>query len=156
MQTYDRQFGVPSTILRYFSAYGPRQRPDMGYYLFIDKLLHELPITVDGDGSQLRANTYVGDVVRATLLAHQRFEAGAIYNVGGAEEISVNQMIELLQELTGKEANVRYGPPRPGEQSRTLADVTLARERLGFAPATRLRDGLAAQVAWQRALTNTL
>jgi nucleoside-diphosphate-sugar epimerase len=150
VQTYDRQFGVPSTILRYFSAYGPRQRPDMGYYLFIDKLLRELSITVDGDGNQLRGNTYVGDVVRATILSHQRFESGAIYNIGGNEEISVNQMIELLEELTGKEANVRYGPPRPGEQSRTLADVTLARERLGFAPATRLRDGLAAQVAWQR------
>jgi nucleoside-diphosphate-sugar epimerase len=152
VQTYHEQFGLPATILRYFSVYGPRQRPDMGYYIFIDRILHRRPITVWGDGNQLRGNTYVGDVVRATILAQERFTPGAIYNIGGAEEISANQVIGLLEEIIGERAILEYGPARPGEQVRALADTTLAREQLGFTPQMPLRDGLAAQVAWQRAL----
>jgi nucleoside-diphosphate-sugar epimerase len=151
VQTYERQFGLSTTILRYFSVYGPRQRPDMGYYLFIDSILHERPITIWGDGTQQRGNTYVGDVVRATILAHRQFTPGAIYNIGGAEEISANQVIGLLEEIIGKKAIIRHGPARPGEQQRALADTRLARERLGFIPVMPLREGLAAQVAWQRA-----
>jgi nucleoside-diphosphate-sugar epimerase len=152
VQTYHEQFGLPATILRYFSVYGPRQRPDMGYYIFIDQILHGRPITIWGDGNQLRGNTYVGDIVRATILAQRRFSPGAIYNIGGAEEISANQVIGLLEEITGQRAIVEHGPVRPGEQRRALADTTLAREQLGFTPQMPLRDGLAAQVAWQRAL----
>lgn len=152
VRTYGEQFGLPATILRYYSVYGPRQRPDMGYYLFIDSLLRDHPITIFGDGTQRRANTYVTDIVRATLLAHERFEPGAIYNVGGAEEVSVNEVIGLLEEIIGRPARVQSGPERPGEQTRTLADVGRARARLGYAPAMPLREGLAAQVAWQRAL----
>lgn len=151
VRTYNRQFEIPATILRYFSVYGPRQRPDMGYHVFIDKLLQGHPLTIFGDGNQLRGSTYVGDIVRATLLAHQRFEPGAVYNIGGAEEISANQVIGLLQEITGNQAILQHGPPRPGEQSRALADVRQAQERLGFTPRTSLRDGLQAQVEWQRA-----
>ena len=150
--TYDRQFDVPSTVLRYFSVYGPRQRPDMGYYIFIDSILRDKPITVFGDGSQLRGNTYVTDIARATMLAAERFERGSIYNLGGSEEISANQVIALLEEITGKKAGVRHGPERPGEQRRALADTTLARERLGFTPEMPLREGLAAQVDWQARL----
>jgi nucleoside-diphosphate-sugar epimerase len=150
VQTYERTFGLPTTMLRYFSVYGPRQRPDMGYYLFIDSILHERPITIWGDGTQLRGNTYVGDVVRATVLAHQRFTPGAVYNIGGAEEVSANQVISLLEEIIGHKAILQYGPARPGEQQRALADTRLASERLGFTPCMPLREGLAAQVAWQR------
>ncbi|MDQ3700596.1 MAG: NAD-dependent epimerase/dehydratase family protein, partial [Chloroflexota bacterium] len=85
VQTYDRQFDVPATVLRLFSVYGPHQRPDMGYYQFVDRLLTERPITVYGDGTQRRGNTYVGDIVRAFLLADERFQRGTVYNVGGAE-----------------------------------------------------------------------
>ncbi len=151
-QVYNAQFGLPTSILRYFSVYGPRQRPDMGYYLFIERILQGRPITVFGSGDQLRGNTYVGDIVRATQLAHQRFTPGSVYNIGGAEEVSANQVIALLQDIIGKEAIVQHGPARPGEQSRALADMRLAREQLGFVPATSLRQGLEAQVAWQRAL----
>ena len=151
VRTYHEQFGLPATILRYFSVYGPRQRPDMGYYIFIDHILHRRPITIWGDGNQLRGNTYVGDIVRATLLAQQHFIPGAIYNIGGAEEISANQVIGLLEEIIGQRAFVEHGPARPGEQVRALADTTLAREQLHFTPQMPLRDGLAAQVAWQRA-----
>jgi UDP-glucuronate 4-epimerase len=149
VQTYDSQFGLPSTVLRYFSVYGPRQRPDMGYHIFIDSLLRDRPITIFGDGNQLRGNTYVADVVEATLLAHDKFERGSVYNIGGSEEISANQVISLLEEITGKRADVQYGPARPGEQQRALADTRLAQERLGFVPRTPLREGLKAQVEWQ-------
>ncbi len=151
VRTYHEQFGLEATILRYFSVYGPRQRPDMGYYIFIDHLLHGRPITIWGDGNQLRGNTYVGDIVRATILAQQRFIPGAIYNLGGAEEISANQVIGLLEEIIGTRAVVEHGPARPGEQVRALAETTLARQQLGFTPQMPLREGLTAQVAWQRA-----
>jgi nucleoside-diphosphate-sugar epimerase len=151
VQTYQRQFALPATILRYYSVYGPRQRPDMGYYLFIDSILHGRPITIFGDGTQRRGNTYVADVVRATLLAHERFEPGSIYNIGGAEEVSAIEVIAQLEEIIGRAAGRPHRPARPGEQQRALADTSRARERLGFQPLTPLRDGLEAQVAWQRA-----
>lgn len=150
VRTYDVQFGLPSTVLRYFSVYGPRQRPDMGYYIFIDSILSGRPITIFGDGNQLRGNTYVTDIVQATLLAHHKFERGAVYNIGGAEEISANRVIALLEEITGKRAQIQYGPARPGEQQRSLADTRLAQANLGFVPQMPLREGLTEQVEWQR------
>lgn len=155
VKTYDRQFNIPSSILRYFSVYGPRQRPDMGYYLFIDSILHGKPIAIFGDGNQLRGNTYATDIARATYLAHLKFERGSIYNIGGSEEISANQVIALLEQITGKKADLRYVAPRPGEQSRTLADTTLARTRLGFVPEVPLIKGLSNQVEWQYSLPAT-
>ena len=152
VQTYDRQFGLPSTVLRYYSVYGPRQRPDMGYYIFVDRILHAQPITIFGDGTQLRGNTYVSDIARATIRAQERFQRGAVYNIGGTEEVSANAVIGLLEEIVGQPAIRRTGPARPGEQSRTLADTTRAQHDLDFVPQMPLRAGLAAQVAWQRAL----
>jgi nucleoside-diphosphate-sugar epimerase len=149
-QVYGAQFGLPVSILRYFSVYGPRQRPDMGYYLFIEGILQGRPITIYGSGDQRRGSTYVGDIVRATQLAHERFQPGSVYNIGGAEEFSANEVLALLEEIIGKKALIQYGSARPGEQSRALADMTLARQQLGFTPETLLRKGLKAQVAWQR------
>jgi UDP-glucuronate 4-epimerase len=123
----------------------------MGYYRFIEALLAGRPITVYGDGSQRRANTYVADVVTALLRAEERFTRGSVYNVGGAEEVSALEVIALLEELTRCRAILQHGPTRPGEQARALADTRLASERLGFVPRTSLRDGLAAQLDWQRA-----
>ena len=150
VKTYDRQFGLPATILRYYSVYGPRQRPDMGYHIFVDRILTGRPITIAGDGNQLRGSTYVADIVRGTILAHERFERGSIYNLGGSDEASANEVIDLLEDLIGRPAIREYGPARPGEQARSLADTSLAQARLGFAPSTPLREGLAAQVEWQR------
>lgn len=153
VQTYHRQYGLPTTIVRYFSVYGPRQRPDMGYYIFIERILQGQTISIFGDGSQRRANTYIDDAVETTIRTHRHFEPGAIYNVGGSEEVSAIEAIRLLEDLIGRPALLNYVPPRPGEQARTLADTTRARERLGFVPSTPLRTGLTAQVAWQRELT---
>lgn len=150
VQTFDRQFGLPTSILRFFSVYGPRQRPDMGYQIFVDRILSGQPITVFGDGTQSRANTYVTDIVQGALLASEHFISGSVYNIGGADEVSLNQAIEILEEVSGRKAVIEYGPARPGEQSRAAADFMQAREKLGYQPSVSIHDGLAAQVAWYK------
>lgn len=149
---YGQHHGLPYTILRLYSVYGPRQRPDMGYNIFIRKLLAGDEIVVDGDGTDSRSNTYVADCVRGLMLAAAQPDrsAGQIFNIGGGEEVNVLQVLEMLEELTGQPAHVRHGSQRPGDQRRTVADTAKAQALLGYQPTTRVRDGLAAQVEWQR------
>jgi nucleoside-diphosphate-sugar epimerase len=149
---YAQQSGLRATVLRLFSVYGPRQRPDMGYNIFIRRLLAGETITVDGDGTDSRSNTYVLDCVEGIrcALAQPEVSAGQVFNLGGGEEINVNQVLEMLEELTGAAAQVTHGPPRPGDQRRTVADTTKARTLLGYNPQTSVREGLRAQVEWQR------
>jgi nucleoside-diphosphate-sugar epimerase len=97
-------FGVPTTILRYFSVYGPRHRPDMGYYIFIDRIVRGEPIIIYGDGEQTRGNTFVSDCVEATLLAAEKFNVGEVYNIGGGEARSVNWVIATIEKPTGRRA----------------------------------------------------
>ncbi len=151
-RAYGAKDGLSYTILRLYSVYGPRQRPDMGYNIFIRKLLAGEAITVDGDGTDSRSNTYVTDCVRGIMLAGTQPEKsnGEIFNIGGGEEVDVNQVLGMLEELTGKEAQIVHGPPRPGDQRRTVANIAKARAQLGYDPQTTVRDGLRAQVAWQR------
>lgn len=152
-RAYGEKDGLRFTILRLFSVYGPRQRPDMGYNIFIRKLLAGETIIVDGDGADSRSNTYIADCVEGLLLAASQPDKsiGETFNIGGGEEVNVNQVLHMLEELIGRPAQVVHGPPRPGDQRRTVADITKARTVLGYTPRTRLVDGLAAQVAWQRA-----
>jgi UDP-glucuronate 4-epimerase len=149
---YAETYDLPVTILRLFSVYGPRQRPDMGYNIFIRSILQDELITIDGDGNDSRSNTYVEDCAQGLILAYERPEQsiGEIFNIGGGEEVSVNQVLQILEELTGKRARTTHGPPRPGDQRRTVADTSKARRLLGYDPATAVVDGLAAQLAWQR------
>lgn len=148
---YQAVFGLRAIILRYFSVYGPRQRPDMGTHIFIEQIMRGQPITVFGDGEQTRGTTYVADCVEATVLAAERGEPGDVFNVGGGEARSVNWLIRVLEELVGRPAVVEHAAARPGDQAHTLADIGHARTALGFEPKTPLRTGLAEQVAWQRA-----
>jgi UDP-glucuronate 4-epimerase len=152
VQAYATSFGLPTTILRLFSVYGPGQRPDMGYNIFISKLLNGETITIDGDGTDSRSNTYVRDCVRGLILAFEQpsQSVGEIFNIGGGEEVNVLQVLEMLQELSGIEARTTHGPRRPGDQRRTSADITKARQRLGYDPQTTLLEGLRAQLEWQR------
>lgn len=149
---YAEKDGLGYTILRLFSVYGPRQRPDMGYNIFIRKLLAGKTIVVDGDGTDSRSNTYVADCVNGLLLAASQPERsiGETFNIGGGEEVNVIQVLQMLEELSGRTAQIVHGPPRPGDQRRTVADIDKARRVLGYDPRTRLVDGLAAQVAWQQ------
>jgi nucleoside-diphosphate-sugar epimerase len=140
--------GFPVTILRYFSVYGPRQRPDMAYRIFCERLVRGEPITVYGDGSQVRANTYVDDCVAATLAAIDRGRAGAVYNIGGGRPVALRDAIATLAAVLGVEPVVRHEPARPGDQRRTEAHTTKAAAELGWAPVVEPEDGLAREAAW--------
>ena len=151
VRAYARNFGVPMTILRYYSIFGPRQRPDMGYNIFIDRILKGEEITIAGDGTQSRGNTYVADCVDATARAVTFGPTGDIFNIGGGEVISAIDAVRMIEDITGKKARVTHGPVRPGEQSHALADTSKARETFGWQSSTGIREGLEAQVEWQRA-----
>ncbi len=148
-RVYFDAFEVPVVCLRYFSVYGPGQRPDMGYYRFIDALLHDRPITIYGDGQQIRGNTFIRDCVAATFAAVQS-DPGEVYNVGGGELVSVRQVIHTIEQILGKQAILDYQPPRPGDQRYTGADIRKFRRRFGWQPQVGIEQGLAEQIAWQR------
>lgn len=148
-RAYAENFAVPVVILRYFSVYGPRQRPDMGYYRFIEAMLDDKVITVTGDGHQSRSNTYVADCVEATIKA-VKAPVGEVYNVGGGESASVWDILRQLEELAGRKARTVVAEARPGDQRHTFADTAKLVAHLGWQPRTRLVEGLARQWEWQR------
>ena len=154
-RAYEANFNLPITILRYFSVYGPRQRPDMAYHILIRSLLDGQPFTMFGDGEQTRSNTYCTDGVQATLLAFEKRDAalGQTFNVGGGEIISLNAVREMLEDLIGGKIAVDRQPARPGDQRHTAANIEKIQRVLGYQPSTRVYDGLKAQIEWQRALT---
>ena len=143
--------GLPATIVRYFSIYGPRQRPDMAYHRFIEAMLDGEPITVFGDGEQTRSITFVDDAVTGTLLALRHGEIGGIYNIGGGSTISLNEAIASIASCVGVKPRVVHAPARPGDQRHTRADIGRARAGLGYAPSVEPAAGLARQVEWHRA-----
>ena len=144
--TYARLLGLRATGLRYFTVYGPRQRPDMAFARVVDALAHGHPFEVYGDGTQSRSFTYVADVVEATIGALEA-EPG-IYNVGGGEEATLRDAIALLEAVAGRDLAVTYGPPATGDMRRTRADTTRFERATGWRARTPLRDGLAAHWAW--------
>jgi nucleoside-diphosphate-sugar epimerase len=148
-RAYAEEHELPVVVLRYFSVYGPRQRPDMGYYRFIHALLTNEPVIVYGDGMQIRGNTYIDDCVEATLAAVEA-PAGETYNVGGGETANVWQILQKLESCIGHRAIVRQEPARPGDQRSTAADTSKLRRDLGWHPRVTLDEGLARQVEWQR------
>jgi nucleoside-diphosphate-sugar epimerase len=147
---YGRNFGVPTVSLRYFTVYGPRQRPDMAFYQFIRALLDGGELAVNGDGEQTRDFTYVADIVAATVAAAEQEEPDAdrVYNIGGGARVSVNEVINLLERITKKSARIVRRPAQPGDARDTFADCSLARSGLRFSPAFDLERGLQAEVAW--------
>jgi nucleoside-diphosphate-sugar epimerase len=148
-RAYAEELGLPLIVLRYFSVYGPRQRPDMGYHKFVEALLAGRPITVFGDGQQVRGNTYVTDCVEATALAMQALP-GETYNVGGGEAVALWDVIRKLEVLTGCRAEIDQQPPRSGDQRSTFADTGKLTRHLGWKPRIGLDEGLARQVAWHQ------
>jgi nucleoside-diphosphate-sugar epimerase len=148
---YNGNYGVETVMLRYFSVYGPRQRPDMAFNVFCHAALAGDPITVFGDGRQTRDFTYVSDVVAATRAAAESpAVVGGVYNVGGGARKSLADALELITELAGRELRVSYEPRQQGDVQDTAADITLARRDLGFAPVVGFEDGLRAEFDWAR------
>jgi nucleoside-diphosphate-sugar epimerase len=150
-KAYSDAFSVPVVVLRYFSVYGPRQRPDMGYHRFIEAMLDYREITVTGDGHQSRSNTYVADCVAATIAAIKA-PPGEIYNIGGGESASVWDILHLLEGLAGRKARTVQAGARAGDQRNTFADTAKLQAHLGWQPRTRLADGLTKQWRWQQEL----
>jgi nucleoside-diphosphate-sugar epimerase len=148
-RAYADEFGLPLVTLRYFSVYGPRQRPDMGYHKFVRAMLLGEPIEVYGDGQQVRGNTYIDDCVAATVAA-MRAPAGETYNVGGGETASVWDILHRLEEIVGRPARVVNKAARPGDQRHTTADTAKLARHLGWKPMVDLATGLRRQVDWQR------
>ncbi|HEX5216593.1 MAG TPA: NAD-dependent epimerase/dehydratase family protein [Vicinamibacterales bacterium] len=145
---YHVNFGVPAVSLRYFTVYGPRQRPDMGFHRFIRAALTGSAITLFGDGQQTRDFTYVGDAVAATMAAGDRGTPGAVYNIGGGNRVSIAEVLDLIGQLTGRPLDIRRQSSEKGDMRDTFADTTRARTDLGFSPAHTLQSGLAAEVEW--------
>jgi UDP-glucuronate 4-epimerase len=145
---YAEAAGLDFVALRYFTVYGPRQRPDMAVERIATALADGGGFDVYGTGEQSRDVTYVDDAVTATVAAMEAAPAGAIYNVGGGSETSLREVIELCERLSGRELDVRFGSPAAGDVQRTMADTTRIFRDIGWAPQTTLEDGLTSQLAW--------
>lgn len=151
---YHVNFGVPTVALRYFTVYGPGQRPDMGFHRFIRAVLTGQPITLYGDGEQTRDFTFVRDIVAATMAAGDRGRPGAVYNIGGGNRVSINEVLALIGRITGRTPDIRREPAQKGDMRDTFADTSRAQADLGFAPTTSLEAGLRAECEWLAGVLN--
>jgi nucleoside-diphosphate-sugar epimerase len=145
---YALEFGLGAVVLRYFTIFGPRQRPDMALARMISCLADGRPFELFGDGTQSRSFTYVDDAVDATIAAMERAPAGATYNVGGGEEVSMLEALETLAGVAGRRLEVVRSAKREGDARRTAADTSRILADLGWEPRTSFAEGLAAQWRW--------
>jgi UDP-glucose 4-epimerase len=148
---YWRNFGVPTVCLRYFTVYGPRQRPDMAFNRLISHALSGEPFRVFGDGSQTRDFTFVADAVSGTVAAGQYGEPGSVYNIGGGSRRTLNSVFDVLGDLLGAPVALTYGDRQLGDARHTAADIGRARRDLGFDPSVGFDAGLKAQLDWHQA-----
>ena len=144
----ERARGLEAVVLRYFTVYGPRQRPDMAFTAMLEALARGERFRLFGDGSAARSFTYVGDAVAATIAAMSRGRRGETYNVGGGDEATMNEAIALAEDVSGRTLDIERVEAAAGDVKRTRADVSKAAADLGWAPVTTLREGLAAQWEW--------
>ncbi|TMG58249.1 MAG: NAD-dependent epimerase/dehydratase family protein [Chloroflexi bacterium] len=145
---YLRNFGIPATSLRYFTVYGPRQRPDMAFVRFMDALVEGHEIEIYGDGEQTREFTFVSDAVDGTVKAASADVVGQIVNLGGGSRVTINRVLATLEDISRLEAHRKFLPAAPGDPRHTGASINVARERLGWEPRVALREGLAKQWQW--------
>jgi UDP-glucuronate 4-epimerase len=148
--TYHHLYGISITCLRFFTVYGPRQRPDLAIHKFARLIEENKTIPVYGDGSMMRDFTYIDDIIDGTVGAIENCNGYNIYNLGESQPISVNDLIVEIEKALGKKAVRQYEPPQPGDVERTYADVTKAAGELGYHPSTPIPAGLANFVAWLR------
>jgi UDP-glucose 4-epimerase len=149
---YGRNFGMRVAALRYFTVYGPRQRPDMGFHRFCRAMLAGEPLVVYGDGRQSRDFTYIADAVEANVRAWTRGAPQCVVNVGGGSQVELLEAIHLLEQALGVTATLDFRPRPPGDPLRTRADATRLRAELDFVPATGIAEGLRAEAEWARGL----
>ena len=145
---YFANHGVPTVSLRYFTVYGPRQRPDMAFQRFLTAARDGAPITLYGDGEQTRDFTFVADIVGANMAAATQGRLGGVYNIGGGSRVSMNHVLALIEKVTGKKVTVRREPEQKGDMRHTYADTSAARRDLDFKPQVTLEHGLDQQYRW--------
>ena len=148
---YHVNFGLPTVSLRYFTVYGPRQRPDMGFNRFFKAILDGKPLVQFGDGLQTRDFTYVADAARATADAAVRGVPGRVYNIGGGARVSLREVFDLLARVSGRQVTIDQQGPQKGDMRDTYADTSRARADLGFAPSVTLEEGLRHMWRWMEA-----
>jgi UDP-glucuronate 4-epimerase len=146
--SYVHAFGMTVTCLRFFTAYGPRQRPEMAIHAFARAILDGTPITIFGDGSAQRDFTYIADIVDGVVRSIDRPRGYRVYNLGRGETVSVNETVAMLEAALGRTAERRHAPASRGDVSLTFADIALARRELAYAPATSVREGIDRFVRW--------
>jgi UDP-glucose 4-epimerase len=147
-QLYHVNHGVPAVSLRYFTVYGPRQRPDMGFNRFFSALLDGRPVTQYGDGLQTRDFTYVADAVTATADAAVRGTPGRVYNIGGGSRVSLVDVLDMIGRISGRPVQIEQQPAQKGDMRDTYADTSRARADLGFRPSVNLEEGLRHMLVW--------
>ncbi|HCO96307.1 MAG TPA: epimerase [Phycisphaerales bacterium] len=148
--TYHHLFGMSITCLRFFTVYGPRQRPDLAIHKFAKLIEENKPIPVYGDGSMMRDFTYIDDIIDGTVGAIENCNGYNIYNLGESQPISVNDLITEIEKVLGKKAVRQYEPPQPGDVERTYADVAKATGELAYKPSTSIQAGLTQFAVWLR------
>ncbi len=146
--TYHHLYGMDVACLRYFTVYGPRQRPEMAIHQFTRLIAEEKKVTLFGDGSSRRDYTYIGDAIEGTIAALGREHGYEIYNIGESQTTALAQLVQWIEEQLKKKARVEYLPAQPGDVERTYADIRKAIERLGYRPRTDIREGLARFIRW--------
>ena len=150
--SYWKNYNIPTIALRYFTVYGPRQRPDMAFYKFMGALVHDKDIEIYGDGLQTRDFTFVADAVEGNLLAMKTTQVGEVFNIGGGSRVTVNDVLDTLQKITLKNPRIVYQDVQKGDVKHTLAETRKARNTLGYSPQVDLKTGLAQQWEWFQTL----
>jgi UDP-glucuronate 4-epimerase len=151
-KAYEANFGIDLTILRYYSVYGPRQRPDMAYFKFIHNILNQEKISIFGDGSQVRTNTYIEDVIEATIAAIslESCPEEKIFNISGTQKNSLLEVIGMIENILGTKAHIDFHPKQIGDQETTIGVISRATKYLNWNPKTEIIIGLEKQILWQR------
>ncbi len=156
MVLYSKEFAVPTASLRYFTVYGPRQRPDMAFHKFIRAALTKQPIDLYGTGEQTRDFTFIKDIVAANISAAHAAITSRVFNIGGGSRVSVKQVLAMIETIVGEPLNVRFRERQSGDAMHTSADTSLAQQELGYHPTVGLEEGLRAEAAWMDELLKAL
>ena len=145
---YHHIYGLDIVMLRFFTVYGPRQRPDLAIYKFMQLMTARKPIPVFGDGTTARDYTYVTDIVAGIMTCTEREFGYEIFNLGESQTVTLSRMIELLERSLGKRAVIDRQPPQPGDVPITFADISKARKLLGYSPSVKIEQGIPLFVEW--------
>lgn len=149
---YHRNFAIPAVSLRYFTVYGARQRPDMAFHRFLRWALEGSALQIYGDGRQSRDFTHVDDIVEANWLALEKGQPGEVFNIGGGSRVTLNEVVEMIKTMVGRELEVHYEGVQKGDVRHTFADMTKAEKKLGYRPKVPIQDGLQREYEWIQSL----